>query len=274
MAEKKGKKQKKKSNAKKGNFPVVVILVVLGIALAIGLYSYVFQRYVLSPYSRFRASHSEVRYPDGYSVRGIDISRYQGAIDWQKVKDAMVGGSTIQFVFIKATEGVTIFDPHFNDNFYKVREHGLLRGAYHFFTPSENGEKQAAHFLRQVHLEEGDLPPVLDVEEIGRLSGKQLRKEVLDWLKIVEAHYGVKPIIYSGYSFKKSYLNTPEFNDYPFWIAHYYREKLTYSGNWMFWQHTDLGDVEGINGDVDLNIFNGTIEDLNAITIDNIKEYN
>ena len=118
MAEKKGKKQKKKSNAKKGNFPVVIILVVLGVALAIGLYSYVFQRDGLSPYSRFRASHSEVRYPDGYSVRGIDISRYQGTIDWQQVKDDMIGGSTIQFVFIKATEGVTIFDPHFNDNFY------------------------------------------------------------------------------------------------------------------------------------------------------------
>ena len=270
MTERKGKKRKNIGTSKKAKFPFIIILVVLGIALAIGLYGYVFQRYVLSPYSRFRASHSEVRYPDGYSVRGIDISRYQGTIDWQKVKEDMIGGSAIQFVFIKATEGVSIFDPHFNDNFYKVREHGLLRGAYHFFTPSEDGEKQAAHFLRQVHLEEGDLPPVLDVEEIGRLSVAELRREVLDWLKIVEKHYGVKPIIYSGYSFKKKYLSTPEFYDYPFWIAHYYREKLTYSGSWMFWQHTDLGGVKGINGDVDLNIFNGTLHDLHAITIDSI----
>jgi lysozyme len=202
MSEQKGKKHKKIGATKKSRFPVVIILIVLGIALAIGFYSYVFQRYVLSPYSRFRASHSEVRYPDGYSVRGIDISRYQGTIDWQKVKNDMIGGSSIQFVFIKATEGVTIFDPHFNDNFYKVREHGLLRGAYHFFTPSENGEKQAAHFLRQVHLEEGDLPPVIDVEEIGNLSVSQLRSEVLDWLRIVEHHYGVKPIIYSPNVFK------------------------------------------------------------------------
>lgn len=271
MAERKGKKRKKIVTSKKGKFPFIIILVVLGIALAIGIYGYVFQRYVLSPYSRFRASHSEVRYPDGYSVRGIDISRYQGTIDWQKVKDDMIGGSTIQFVFIKATEGVTIFDPHFNDNFYKVREHGLLRGAYHFFTPSESGKKQAAHFLRQVHLEEGDLPPVLDVEEIGHLSMEDLRREVMDWLKIVENHYGVKPIIYSGYSFKKKYLSTPDFHDYPFWIAHYYREKLTYSGSWMFWQHTDLGGVKGINGDVDLNIFNGSLHDLHAITIDSIS---
>lgn len=271
MAERKGKKRKKIGTSKKGKFPFIIILVVLGIALAIGIYGYVFQRYVLSPYSRFRASHSEVRYPDGYSVRGIDISRYQGTIDWKKVKDDMIGGSTIQFVFIKATEGVTIFDPHFNDNFYKVREHGLLRGAYHFFTPSESGKKQAAHFLRQVHLEEGDLPPVLDVEEIGHLSMEDLRREVMDWLKIVENHYGVKPIIYSGYSFKKKYLSTPDFHDYPFWIAHYYREKLTYSGSWMFWQHTDLGGVKGINGDVDLNIFNGSLHDLHAITIDSIS---
>ena len=270
MAARKGKKKKKINTAKKYKVSIIV-LVVLGVALAIGLYSYVFQRYVLSPYSRFRASHSEVLYPDGYSVRGIDISRYQGAIDWEKVKGDMIGGSSIQFVFIKATEGVSIFDPHFNDNFYKVREHGLLRGAYHYFTPSESGEKQASHFLRQVHLEEGDLPPVLDVEEIGGLSVKELQQQVLNWLKVVEKHYGVKPIIYSGYSFKKKYLSSPELHDYPFWIAHYYRDKLTYSGSWMFWQHTDLGDVKGINGDVDLNIFNGSLHDLHAITIDSIS---
>ena len=83
----------------------------------------------------------------------------------------------------------------------------------------------------------------------------------------VEKEYGVKPIIYTGYKFKLHYLNTPAFDEYPYWIAHYYVENLEYKGKWNFWQHTDCGKVTGIKGNVDCNIFNGSFEDLMKLTI-------
>ena len=73
----------------------------------------------------------------------------------------------------------------------------------------------------------------------------------------VEKHYSVTPILYTGYKFRTSYLNTPDFDHYPYWIAHYYVDTLEYKGEWAFWQHTDAGRVDGINGDVDINVFNG-----------------
>ena len=265
------KSQHKISNAKgKRKFSFVLIMITIGVSLAIGIYGYIFKRYVLSPYGRFRALHSEIHYPEQYTVRGIDISRYQGKINWDDVKTEQIGGEDIQFVYIKATEGVSIFDPYFIDNFRQARLNGILRGAYHYFSPSVTGLSQAQHFTKHVKLKIGDLPPVLDVEEIGNLSIASLQKEVLDWLVYVENYYGVKPIIYSGHNFKKKNLSHPKLRDYPFWIAHYYKDELDYDGDWLFWQHTDLGDIKGIKGDVDLNIFNGSLSDLKALTIDSL----
>ena len=186
------------------------------------------------------------------------------------MKTEQIGGEDIQFVFIKATEGVSIFDPYFKDNFRQARLNGIVRGAYHYFSPSVTGLSQAQHFTKHVKLKIGDLPPVLDVEEIGNLSIASLQKEVLDWLVYVENYYGVKPIIYSGHNFKKKNLSHPKLRDYPFWIAHYYKDELDYDGDWLFWQHTDLGNIKGIKGDVDLNIFNGSLSDLKALTIDSL----
>lgn len=255
----------------KRNFSFVVIMITIGVSLAIGVYGYFFKRYVLSPYGRFRALHSEIHFPQEYTVRGIDVSRYQGQIKWDALKTDQIGGEDIQFVFIKATEGVSISDPYFKRNFNQARDKGILRGAYHYFTPSVSGVCQAQYFIKHVALTVGDLPPVLDVEEIGNLSRTTLQKEVLDWLTYVENYYGVKPIIYSGHNFKKKYLNTPQLNKFPLWIAHYYKDELEYDGNWLFWQNTDLGNIKGIKGDVDLNIFNGSLNDLHALTIDTLK---
>ena len=126
---------------------------------------------------------------------------------------------------------------------------------------------QAKHYLKQVHLEPGDLAPVLDVESIGTLSAEQLRSEVAEWLNIVEKHYNTTPIIYTGLKFKEKYLNTPTFNRYHFWIAHYYVKQLSYKGKWKFWQFTDRGKIDGISGDVDLNVYNGSSYDLQQLTI-------
>ena len=94
--------------------------------------------------------------------------------------------------------------------------------------------------------------------------------EFIEYATYVENYYGVKPIIYSGHNFKKKNLSHPKLRDYPFWIAHYYKDELDYDGDWLFWQHTDLGDIKGIKGDVDLNIFNGSLSDLKALTIDSL----
>ena len=240
--------------------------------LIVGCFSVAFYYFFIRPYAyRWKPCHGLKEYgvciPDGYDVHGIDVSHYQENIDWERLRNASLNSSPVSFVFIKATEGTTLLDDNFNLNFYEAKQNDFIRGAYHFFLPDVDAQKQARFFLKQVHLEPGDLPPVLDVEKVGKLTETQLQKAVKTWLDIVEKEYGVKPIIYTGYKFKLHYLNTPAFDEYPYWIAHYYVEKLEYRGKWNFWQHTDCGKVTGIKGNVDCNIFNGSFEDLMKLTI-------
>lgn len=232
--------------------------------ISILLFYYLF----IDPYSfRWKNMYGDPIYPKGFDIHGIDISHYQEEVDWELVRNASLDTFAIHFAFIKATEGEDLMDEHFEYNFCEAKRNDLIRGAYHFFTPSNSAQSQAAFFIKQVKLEAGDLPPVLDVEKSGRLSAKQLQDSVKVWLNLVEKHYKVKPIIYTGHKFKLKYLNAPEFNDYPYWIAHYYIEELKYKGEWLFWQHTDRGEVNGINGRVDCNIFNGSLEELLELTI-------
>lgn len=241
----------------------------LGWMAVTALVCYLVYIYVVAPYtSRWQALYGNEVYPEGYSIRGIDISHHQGTIDWQQLAKAQIGEQAICFVFVKATEGKSFLDENFNDNFYQAREYGFLRGAYHYFKPLVPAREQAEYFLRQAHLEEGDLPPVLDIEETGGLSAAQLRKAALEWLKRVEKAYGVPPILYTNYKFRLSYLNTPEFDRYPYWIAHYYVRSLTYKGAWKFWQHTDCGRLPGIKEKVDLNIYNGSMYDLRRLCLE------
>ena len=240
----------------------------IGAIIAAVVYGFVFYKYTVAPYAlRWRALYGEVDYPVGYSIHGLDVSHHQGTIDWESVARAKVAGEPIEFVIIKATEGKSLFDQNFNENFYQAGQYGLIRGAYHFFSPSVSGDVQARYYMQQVHLEDGDLPPVLDIEQQGGLTSAQLRKEALEWLQLLEKKYGTPPIIYTGLNFKIAHLNTKEFDRYPFWIAHYYAKEVGYKGKWKFWQHTDLGRVEGISTAVDLNIYNGSMYDLRKLTI-------
>lgn len=200
-------------------------------------------------------------------VHGLDISHHQGHIDWEKLSLAAYKDYPINFVFMKATEGSDFVDNAFRQNFATARDCGLIRGAYHFYLPEVDAVLQAENFIRQVRLEPGDLPPVLDVEVAGKEGSAALQQGVRTWLLRVEQHYGVKPIIYASYKFKLKHLNTPFFDAYPYWIAHYYVNKLEYKGAWKFWQHTDMGRIEGVDGEVDLDIFNGNLEELVGFTI-------
>lgn len=204
--------------------------------------------------------------PAGYRVHGIDVSHYQGDIDWKMLGQTRQGQFPIQFIFMKATEGGDYTDDRFAANFDSARVHGFVRGAYHFYNPKTDANKQADFFIQSVKLEPGDLPPVLDIEKKGK-DMKKLQADLKVWLRKVENHYGVKPIIYASYKFKTRYLNDSVFNTYPYWIAHYYVDSVRYEGDWRFWQHTDVGTLPGIDEKVDLNIFNGGKSELDALRI-------
>lgn len=207
--------------------------------------------------------------PMGFSVHGIDISHHQGDIDWELVRNrAFINEQPLQFVFIKATEGSDIVDSRFKRNFQAARQHGIVRGAYHFYRTSTPAKRQAEHFINHVKLEEGDLPPVLDVEvKPANVSLEDFRQGILEWLLRIEQHYKVKPIIYTYHSFHQQYMNDSIFNLYPYWIAHYYVDSVRYRGPWAFWQYSDAGQLSGIKEKVDLDVFHGTYDELLQLTI-------
>lgn len=198
----------------------------------------------------------------GYSVHGIDVSSYQGRIDWPEV-----ARNRVRFAFIKASEGATLRDPRFARNWREARKAGVLCGAYHYFLPNRDGKLQADLFAKTVPLAPGDLPPVLDVEATNFHDVAVLRREVARWLRLIEAHYGVRPILYSNHSFYKRHL-AGHFDDYPLWLAHYEVERPTLAPNkWIIWQHSDEAYVPGIRGVVDFNVFQGNFESLQALRI-------
>ena len=241
-----------------------------GGSVVVLLYVYFFYYFFVSPFGfRWRALYGDVSYPEGYEIHGIDISHYQGEIDWEKLKNnGMIEKCPVRFVMIKATEGSSKIDENFIDNFYNAREYGFIRGAYHFYSVYSPAEAQARYFIKNVKLEAGDLPPVLDVEHKPKnQTDEEFKKSILTWLDIVEEEYGVKPIIYTYYKFKMKYLSDKVFDDYPYWIAHDYVDKVEYNGQWKFWQHTDCGKLPGISGYVDFNIYNGSFYDLRRLTI-------
>ena len=246
-----------------------------GGAAIVALYVFFFYYIFVGPFGfRWRALYGDVTYPEGYEIHGIDISHHQGKINWKKLKDkGLIDGYPIRFVMIKATEGASRIDANFRSNFYNAREHGFTRGAYHFYSVHSPAKAQAEFFIRHVKLENGDLPPVLDVENKPKnQTDEEFRESIQLWLNMVEFHYGVKPIIYTYYKFKTRYLDDDVFDQYPYWIAHYYVEKVEYQGEWKFWQHTDAGRLPGIKGDVDFNIYNGSFYDLRKMTIGALEQ--
>ena len=241
----------------------------IGGLLIVFLYIWAFYYFFVSPTGfRWRALYGDVEYPEGYEIHGIDISHYQGPIDWEQLKTAMIKGCPVRFIIIKGTEGSSRLDDNFRENFNQARDYGFIRGVYHFWSNKSSARDQAYFFLEKIHLTDGDLPPVLDIEhKPADKSVEDFQRDVLTWLHIVEDKYHAKPIIYTYYKFKEKYLSAPVFDDYPYWIAHYYVDKVQYKGKWKFWQHTDAGKLPGIKGYVDFNIYNGSYYDLRKLCI-------
>ena len=200
---------------------------------------------------------------DQYTVEGFDVSRYQATIDWERVSEARQ-----DFVFIKATEGRTLRDPQFLTNWFGAERSGVRRGAYHFFRPGVDPGEQARLYFSTVELQPGDFPPVLDIEKTGGLSSRELVKRAKQWLTLVELRYGVKPILYTGQNFYNRHL-AGQFDDYPLWLARYDHEQpVTVCGRtFQFWQYSDRGRVRGVKGRVDRNVFTGTAEEWEGLSI-------
>jgi lysozyme len=203
---------------------------------------------------------------EGKSI-GLDVSEYQGKIRWTYV-DTLEQKYPLHFVFIRATVGKDRKDRQFNKNWLGAKENKMIRGAYHYYRPNENSMEQAELFIKTVTLQKGDLPPVLDIEKLPKnQSIENLKLGLKRWLNAVESHYGVKPIIYTGERYYDDFLKE-EFSDYLFWIANYnfYREEI--AEDWLFWQFTEKASVPGIKGNVDINIYNGDLQQLRYITVE------
>jgi lysozyme len=203
---------------------------------------------------------------EGKSI-GLDVSEYQGKISWSYV-DTLEQKYPLDFVFIRATVGKDRKDFQFKRNWIGAKKNKMIRGAYHYYRPNENSIEQANLFIKTVKLKSGDLPPVLDIEKLPKnQSLDSLKKGLKRWLNKVETHYGVRPIIYTGERYYDDFLKE-EFSEYLFWIANYnfYREKI--DEDWLFWQFTEKASLPGVKHRVDVNIYNGDLEQLQFITVD------
>lgn len=195
------------------------------------------------------------------SIQGIDVSHYQGSVNWADVKS-----SGIAFAFAKATEGITVVDSEFDTNWAGINAAAIIRGAYHFYISTDDPEAQAENFLKAVgSLAPGDLPPVLDIENYsGDYGTSSLAENVQTWLDAVQEGLQRRPMIYTGPSFWDTYM-TSEFGAYPLWVAEYgvSQPKLPIGWSaWTMWQSTRNGVVQGVAGNVDLDVFAGSNDEL------------
>lgn len=247
------KKNSKKKNTKR-KWLLIIPFILVG-AAAIGFIWYKFISIERAKFVRYPAFGIDI--PDNYEIHGIDVSKYQSYIDWPSVKEMKVKDVHISFAFIKATEGLGNVDKQYKRNWKKAAEAGLIRGAYHFFLATKSGKIQAKNFINNVELKSGDLPPVLDIEQLYGVKPEKMRKEVHEWLSIVEDYYKVKPIIYTYVNFYSRFMQG-QFDNYPLWAAHYLeKDKPRITRDWSFWQHNERGRVNGITKPVDFNVFNG-----------------
>lgn len=198
--------------------------------------------------------------PKDHAVHGVDVSRWQGSIDWERLRSRGAN-----FVFIKATDGGDHLDPMFRKNWRGAHAAGLKRGAYHFFYWCRSASSQADWFIRNVPKVNGALPPVIDVEWNGqsRCKRRPSRQQVLEKMQVfmdrLEAHYGQRPIIYTAPDFYRDNLKGA-FPNHPFWLrAVAQHPSKVYPGRkWVFWQYSGSGLSHGVTGQIDLNAFYGT----------------
>lgn len=203
--------------------------------------------------------------PDG-ALQGLDLSHYQPKVDWKKVAK----GST-KFCFLKATEGLGTKDSSYQNHYKGCKDNGILVGAYHFFRADYSVEAQADLFLRVAKPAKGDLPPVLDLENHGKMSVAAQVANAERFLAILTEATGHWPILYASPSFINELANPQSFFKYPLWLANYGVKAPHVPPPWSrpdFWQYAESGKIDGIDaGGVDHNMFYGSMKDLQALIL-------
>lgn len=199
-----------------------------------------------------------------FPIRGIDVSNHQGRIDWKKVSE-----SSVRFAYLKATEGGDWVDRSFRINWEESKKTNLRIGAYHFFTLCRSGKEQAENFLRVVPNSSDSLPPVADLEFVGNCKERppiqDVKREIREFLIILEKHYGKKPILYLTYEFIDLYLGEG-FSEYPVWIRDIFGyPKVSSDRKWILWQYHSRSRLDGIEGPVDLNVWKGDKKSLDSL---------
>ncbi len=204
----------------------------------------------------------------GYEVQGIDVSHYQGSIDWKTIES-----QNIDFAFIKATEGSGLVDENFSENWKNAAQTSVLSGAYHFFSFDSSPKTQAELYIKTVGELDGRLPPVVDVEFYAdNYKAPPSRGEVIadlsEFISELSDYYGTNPIIYTTYSVYNRYIRG-NFNDDPLWIRNvYYKPIFFQDTEWSFWQYSDTEKLDGCSGEeefIDRNVFNGSKTELEKL---------
>jgi lysozyme len=201
----------------------------------------------------------------GATVPGVDVSYYQGTIDWAAVKR-----SGRAFAFIRVSDGSTFRDPKFDRNYAGAQQNDLYRGVYQYFRASQDPIAQAELLLDAVGaLGEKDLPPALDIETLDGMRGSTVAARAKQWADHVEAALGKRPLIYIGAGFADEINNPAALAAFPLWVANWKAAcpRMPSAWNalgWTFWQTRVGSGVPGIRGSVDLDVWNGTIDQLAA----------
>lgn len=245
---------------------VLILLLIFLVALGSGYIVFKFRHQIdrrLGDFTRktppfteaLKFEHVFSNFPEG--VLGIDISEYQGKINFPGLQ-LQLQNRQIEFVVIRATMGKDGVDARFKQNWEGFRPLPVKRGAYHYYRPNENSTLQAQNFIRTAKLKPGDMIPVLDIEKHSTIQSKdKLREGLKNWLKIVEEHYGVKPMIYTGDRFFWEVLHNHGFDEYPIWVANYNLVMEPETENWQIWQFSEKGSLPGIGEKIDLNVLRG-----------------
>jgi lysozyme len=220
----------------------------------------------IAPRSVSADTGSRTRCPGRATVRGIDVSKWQGEVNWRAVR-----GAGVRFAFVRVSDGTTVLDPMFARNWKGARAAGVVRGAYQYFRPEEDPIEQADLLLAHMGpLRAGDLPPALDVEVSGEVAPAELVRRAGRWIERVHAATGVKPIIYtSALHWATLAANSRRFRRHALWVAHHdVKCPVTPSGwrGWTFHQHSKQAVIAGIRGPVDENRFRGTLRALRRMT--------
>lgn len=187
-------------------------------------------------------------------IHGIDISHYQGSVFWE----AIGNNSKMAYVYMKATEGGDRIDHMYEENIHLAHRYGLKVGSYHFFRPKSPLRTQLKNFMMQCRPGDQDLIPMIDVESTGKLSTEEFCDSLITFLQMVTEAYHQKPLVYTGNNFYNKYLQH-KIDEYPLMIAKYAdTEPELYDGrDYIIWQYTGKGRINGINGYVDKSRFMG-----------------